>query len=222
MLEPEIAYADATEAMNVAESLVRHGVCATVATHPEEVAVALALADREGVLGGEDLAKCLERPFGRVTFKEAKRLLAETPSAPKFDPSVPSLRLEEEKYLADNVFQGPVFVTDFPAVGKPFYCRRNNDRDDTVACFDLLLPRLGEVVGGAQREERSDVLDAAVESQGGEKLANSLHWYRQLRYYGAMSAGFGLGFDRLLMAIVGASNVRDVVAFPRSPGNCLM
>ena len=139
---------------------------------------------------------------------------------------------EHERFLAEEVFEGPVFVTDYPAAIKPFYMRQNNDNDKTnanangngnandangktVACMDLLVPRVGEMIGGSMREERHDVLASAIEQHGLD--TKSMQWYLDLRKYGTVPhGGWGLGFDRLLMFVTGLDNIRDVVPFPRA------
>jgi asparaginyl-tRNA synthetase len=161
------------------------------------------------------------KPFARITYRDAQRLLEdEVRKGRAFEFPVGfgrSLQAEHEKFLAEEVFQGPVFVTDYPQDQKAFYMRLNDD-GETMAATDLLVPRLGEIIGGSQREERLDVLERRMVERG--MNPEHLWWYLDLRRWGTTPhAGFGLGFERMLMWITGMQNIRDVIPFPRVPGS---
>ncbi|MBO4501996.1 MAG: asparagine--tRNA ligase, partial [Clostridia bacterium] len=156
--------------------------------------------------------------FGRVTYTEAVKLLTE--SGAQFEYPVYwgcDLQTEHERYLTEKVFQKPVFVTDYPKDIKAFYMRLNDD-GKTVAAADMLVPGVGELIGGSQREERLDLLEQRITELGMDP--KDYWWYLELREYGGVKhAGYGLGFERLIMYITGMSNIRDVEAFPRTLGN---
>ena len=160
----------------------------------------------------------MQKPFARVTYTEAQEILARAGRTFEFPIGWgQSMQAEHERFLAEEHFQGPVFVTDYPIEQKAFYMRVNDDRK-TVACTDLLVPRIGEIIGGSQREERLDVLDAQIRRFG---LDPEVYWwYRDLRRYGTVPhGGFGLGLERMLMWLTGIQNIRDVLPFPRTPGS---
>ena len=164
------------------------------------------------------LQHVLDSDFAKITYTEAVKIL-ET-SKHKFDYPVKwgnDLQSEHERYLTENHFKKPVVVTDYPKEIKAFYMRDNDD-NKTVAAMDILVPKIGEIVGGAQREERADVL---IKKMKEKNLDMDIYkWYVDLRKYGTVPhAGFGVGFERLLQFITGIENIRDVIAFPRSPGN---
>jgi len=169
----------------------------------------------KGVL--EKVRSTLEKPFARITYTEAVAILEK--SSQSFEYPVQwgvSLQTEHERYLAEEHVKGPVFVTDYPTDQKAFYMRLSDD-GKTVAATDLLVPRLGEIIGGSQREERGDVLVSEMKRRGLESAP--YWWYQELRRYGSTPhAGFGLGFERLLMYLTGMQNIRDVIPFPRTPG----
>lgn len=203
MIEPEVAFADVKDVMDLAEGLVR--------------ACAQSLSGID-----ESLRASLVPPFARITYKHALELLEE--SGRKFEHPVGwehPLQTEHERYIAEVVFKGPVFVTDYPMQHKSFYMRLNDgcapDRQ-TVACFDLLVPGVGEIIGGSQREERLDKLLAQIERC---KLDPSdYRHYLDLRRYGTVPhGGFGLGLERILMWLLGVQNIRDVLPYPRTPGS---
>jgi asparaginyl-tRNA synthetase len=163
----------------------------------------------------EDLAAAR---FETMTYSEAVRVLEKSGRSFQF-PVVwgSDLQSEHERYLTEEHVGGPLFVVDYPESIKAFYMRRNNDAR-TVAAMDLLVPRVGEIIGGSQREERLDVLDAKMQQAG--IVPESLWWYRDIRRWGSCPhAGFGLGFERFLMYVTGMENIRDVIPFPRTPGN---
>ena len=160
----------------------------------------------------------LDNEFKRLPYTEAVEILTRTKQ--KFDYPVEyglNLQSEHARYLTEEYFKTPVTVCDYPKEIKPFYMRRNDD-DKTVAAMDLLVPGIGELVGGSQREERMDVLETNMAQH--DLSMEDYGWYHDLRRYGSVPhAGFGLGFERLIMFVTGVSNIRDVIAFPRTPGS---
>ncbi len=216
MIEPEIAFADINDDMRLAEAMVKYVINYVLENAPEEMKffdefVEKGLAARLRELVGQD--------FARVTYTQAVELLKE--SKEQFDYPVEwgsDLQTEHERYLTEKVFQSPVFVIDYPKDIKAFYMRQNDD-GKTVAAMDLLVPGVGELIGGSQREERADVLEQRMEELGMDK--EDLWWYMELRKYGGVKhAGFGLGFERLVMYVTGVSNIRDVIPFPRTVKSC--
>jgi len=218
MIEPEIAFADLNDIMALAEDFVR-GI--TVETY-EQCEADMAFFDLRispGVL--DAIRSIVAKPFARISYRDAQRMLeTEVKNGRAFDFPVGfgrTLQAEHEKFLAEDVFQGPVFVTDYPADQKAFYMRLNDD-GETTASTDLLVPRLGEIIGCSQREERLDVLERRIVERG--MNPEHLWWYLDLRRWGTTPhAGFGLGFERMLMWITGMQNIRDVIPFPRVPGS---
>ncbi|MDD4681044.1 MAG: asparagine--tRNA ligase, partial [Clostridia bacterium] len=158
----------------------------------------------------------VESEFGQISYTDAVEVLKKNND--NFEYKVEwgiDLQTEHERYLTEQVFKKPVFVTDYPKEIKAFYMRLNDD-GKTVAATDLLVPAIGEIIGGSQREERLDVLDARIEEMG--MKAEDYWWYRDLRKYGGTyHAGFGLGFERAIMYMTGMTNIRDVIPFPRTP-----
>jgi len=215
MIEPEIAFADIVDDMNLAEDMVKYLIQYVLEKAPEEMEFFNKFVQK-GLL--EKLRKVVSSEFVRITHKEAIKVLLD--SDEKFD-NLPSygedLATEHEKYLVKH-FDGPVFVIDWPKDIKAFYMRLNDD-NETVAAMDLLVPGSGELIGGSQREERLDYLTRRMEEMN--VPTEDLWWYLDLRKYGGCKhAGYGLGFDRMLMYITGVENIRDVVPFPRTPRNC--
>ena len=215
MIEPEMAFADLDDVIALAEEFIREVSLATIAQCPDDFDFFNERIDPGNV---DAIRAILAKPFSRVTYAEAQRILIA--SGRKFDYPVGEgthLQSEHERYLAEDHFNGPVFITDYPIEQKAFYMRRNDD-GETVAATDLVVPRLGEIIGGSQREERLDVLD---EMMALHNLPEAPYWwYRDLRRYGTTPhGGFGLGFERLLMWLTGMKNIRDVLPFPRTPGN---
>ena len=215
MMEPEMAFADLEDDMEIAEAMIKHVVRHVMATCKQELAFFNRFFDNTLL---ERLQNLVDNDFGRVTYTEAIRLLEE--SGNKFDYPVSwgiDLQTEHERYLTEKIFGKPVFVTDYPREIKAFYMRQNED-GKTVAAMDMLVPGVGELIGGSQREERLDRLLAAMKNFGLKEEDYS--WYLDLRRFGsAKHAGFGLGFERLVMYITGVSNIRDVEAFPRTTGS---
>lgn len=215
MLEPEIAFADLEENMALAEDMIKYLINTALTQLPEEMAFFNQFVDK-GLL--ERMQHIVSSDFGRVTYTEAVAILEDAVKSKKAEFQYPvewgiDLQTEHERYLTEQHFKKPVFVTDYPKDIKAFYMRLNDD-GRTVAAMDLLVPGIGEIIGGSQREERADLLEQRM-----QELAlnpEDYWWYLDLRKYGgARHAGFGLGFERLIMYVSGMGNIRDVVAFPR-------
>jgi asparaginyl-tRNA synthetase len=215
MVEPEIAFADLEDDMALAEDMLKYVIRYVMEHAPEEMAFFNQFIDKTLF---ERLNNILENDFARVTYTEAVKLLKE--SGEKFEYPVEwgiDLQTEHERYLTEKVFKRPLFVTDYPKDIKAFYMRLNDD-GKTVAAMDLLVPGVGEIIGGSQREERLDMLLKRMKELSLDE--KSYYWYVDLRRYGtAKHAGFGLGFERALMYITGMSNIRDVISFPRTTGS---
>ena len=215
MVEPEIAFADLEDDMNLAEDMIKYVLGYVMKECPRELEFFNKFVDNTLL---ERLTALCESDFGRVTYTEAVKLLTE--SGHEFEYPVfwgMDMQTEHERYLTEQIFKKPVFVTDYPKEIKAFYMRRNDD-GKTVAAMDMLVPGVGELIGGSQREERLDMLLEAMDTFG--LKPEDYWWYLELRKYGGTKhAGFGLGFERLIMYITGISNIRDVEAFPRTTGN---
>ena len=214
MMEPEIAFADLSDDMALAEDMIKYVIGYVMEKCPDELAFFNQFIDRTLL---DRLHNLVTNEFGRISYTEAIALLEK--SGRKFEYPVSwgiDLQTEHERYLTEEVFAKPVFVTDYPREIKAFYMRLNDD-GKTVAAMDMLVPGVGELIGGSQREERLDYLLDAMQRFGlGEK---DYWWYLELRKYGGTKhAGFGLGFERLIMYITGMANIRDVEAFPRTTG----
>ncbi len=213
MIEPEIAFADLNDNMDLAEAMVKYIINYVREHAPEEMAFFNSFIDK-GLL--ERLDNIVNSDFGRVTYTEAVDLLLK--SGKKFQYPVEwgiDLQTEHERYLTEEVFKKPIFVTDYPKDIKAFYMRLNDD-NKTVAACDLLVPGVGEIIGGSQREERLDVLTARMAELGLDE--KDYWWYLDLRKYGGVKhAGYGLGFERMIMYLTGMGNIRDVLPFPRTP-----
>ena len=213
MIEPEVAFADLADNMELAEAMIKYIINYVLEHAPEEMNFFNSFVDK-GLL--KRLENIVNSEFGRVTYTEAVKLLQE--SGKEFQYPVEwgvDLQTEHERYLTEEIFKKPVFVTDYPKDIKAFYMRLNDD-GKTVAACDLLVPGVGEIIGGSQREERYDVLTARMEELGLKE--EDYWWYLDLRKYGGVKhAGYGLGFERIIMYITGMSNIRDVLPFPRTP-----
>lgn len=213
MIEPEIAFADLKDDMQLAEDMLKYVIKYVMEKAPEELEFFNSFIDK-GLL--ERLTGIVNSEFGHVTYTEAVELLEK--SGKKFEYPVKwgiDLQTEHERYLTEEIFKKPVFVTDYPKEIKAFYMRLNDD-GKTVAAMDCLVPGVGEIIGGSQREERLDLLEARLEELGLNK--EDYWWYLELRKFGGTKhAGFGLGFERLIMYITGMGNIRDVIPFPRTP-----
>ena len=212
MLEPEIAFADLDDCIALIEDMVKYATQYVLDHAPEEMEFFDKFIEK-GVI--ERLQKLVKSDFGRITYTEAIEELKK--SGKKFEYPVDwdlGLQAEHERYLSEELFGKPVFVTDYPKNIKAFYMRRNED-GRTVAATDLLVPGIGELVGGSQREERLDVLIDAMKEHG--LVPEDYEWYLDLRRFGGVRhAGYGLGFERFLMYLTGMTNIRDVIPFPRT------
>jgi len=215
MIEPEIAFATLKENADLAEALLKHVFRTVLAERPDDMAFFEERIEK-GVIA--KLAGIVDTEFARMTYTEAIDVLSRAKQ--KFEFPVRwgiDLQSEHERYLAENHARRPVILTDYPREIKAFYMRLNDD-GKTVAAMDVLAPGIGEIVGGSQREERLSVLDARMVASGLDPAHYG--WYRDLRRYGTVPhAGFGLGFERTVAYVTGLANVRDVIPFPRTPGN---
>ena len=215
MIEPEMAFTDLKGDMDVAEAMIKFIIRRTMERCPDELAFFNQFVDK-GLL--ERLNHVAASDFGRVSYTEAVEILKQNND--KFDYKVEwgtDLQTEHERFLTEQIFKKPVFVTDYPKEIKAFYMRLNDD-DKTVAAADCLVPGIGEIIGGSQREERLDLLEQRIEELGMNK--EDYWWYLDLRRYGGCKhAGFGLGFERMVMYLTGVSNIRDVLPHPRTVGN---
>lgn len=216
MIEPEIAFADLADDMELAESMMKYVLNYVLETCPADLAFLNQFYDK-GLI--ERLKAVASADFGRVTYTEAIEILKKNNDNFEYKVEWGSdLQTEHERYLTEKVFCKPVFVTDYPKEIKSFYMRLNDD-GKTVAAMDLLVPGIGEIVGGSQREERLDLLLDRIAELGLREEDYS--WYLDLRRYGgAKHCGYGLGFERLVMYVTGISNIRDVLPFPRTTGCC--
>ncbi len=215
MVEPEIAFADLQDDMQLAEDMTRYVMRYVLDHAPDEYD----FFDKRIAPGVRERMELIaDSNFARVSYSDAVDILKKSGTA--FEYPVEwgiDLQTEHERYLTDIVFKKPVFVTDYPKDIKAFYMRMNDD-GKTVAAADMLVPGIGELIGGSQREERMDVLTARMEELG--MRTEEYDWYLDLRKYGGVKhAGFGLGFERLIMYITGMANIRDVLPFPRTPGS---
>lgn len=215
MIEPEMAFADLIDDMEVAENMLKYVIKYVMDECPEEIAFFNQFVDKGLV---ERLNHVVSSDFGKVSYTEAVKLLQE--SGKEFEYPVEwgiDLQTEHERFLTEEIFKKPVFVTDYPKDIKAFYMRLNED-GKTVAAMDCLVPGIGEIIGGSQREERLDVLKTRMAELNLSE--EDYWWYLELRKYGGtVHSGFGLGFERLIMYITGMANIRDVIPFPRTTGS---
>ena len=215
MIEPEMAFADLEENMETAQAMLKFVLKYILDTCPADIEFLNKFVDKglkerlEGVVNSE---------FGRITYTEAIELLKKNNDNFEYKVEWGSdLQTEHERYLTETVFQRPVFVTDYPKDIKAFYMRQNDD-GKTVAAVDCLVPGIGEIIGGSQREERLEVLEARIQELGLNE--EEYWWYTELRKFGGVvHSGYGLGFERLVMYATGIDNIRDVIPFPRTTGN---
>jgi len=215
MIEPEMAFAQLTDYLDLAEGLTKYIISYVLENAPEEMEFFNVFIDK-GLF--ERLNNVVHSDFARITYTKAVDLLQKC--GEKFQYPVEwgiDLQTEHERYLTEKIFEKPAFVTDYPKDIKAFYMRLNDD-GKTVAAADLLVPGVGEIIGGSQREERIEVLETRMREMGLKK--EDYWWYLELRKYGETKhSGFGLGFERIIMYITGMSNIRDVIPFPRTPGS---
>ena len=215
MIEPEMAFCDLAGDMDVAEAMIKHIIRRVLERCPDEIDFFNSFVDK-GLR--ERLEHVASSDFGRVSYTDAVEILKKNND--KFDYKVEwgtDLQTEHERYLTEQVFKKPVFVTDYPKEIKAFYMRLNDD-GKTVAAADCLVPGIGEIIGGSQREERLELLESRIRELG--MKPEDYWWYCDLRRYGSCRhAGFGLGFERMVMYLTGVSNIRDVELHPRTVGN---
>lgn len=213
MIEPEMAFAELSDNMDVAESMIKYIIKYVLKEAPKEMEFFNKFIDKELI---DRLTEIASADFERINYTEAIDLLIK--SGKKFYYPVEwgmDLHTEHERYITEVLFRKPVFVTDYPKDIKAFYMRLNDDKKTVAAC-DLLVPGVGEIIGGSQREERLDVLKARMEETGMNE--DEYWWYLDLRKYGGVKhSGYGLGFERIVMYITGMNNIRDVLPFPRTP-----
>ena len=216
MIEPEIAFADLYDDMNLIESMLKYVIKYILENGKDEMAFFENFVCKGKI---QQLQELLDSKIHICEYKDAVKICKE--SGKKFDNRLEygyDLSTEHEKYLTDDYFKGPVFVTNWPKDIKAFYMRLNDD-NETVAAVDLLVPGSGELVGGSQREERLDVLLQRMKDMN--VPAKDMEWYLDLRRFGGTKhSGFGLGFERLIMYVTGVENIRDVIPYPRTPKNC--
>ncbi len=213
MIEPEMAFAELEDYLDVAEDMIKYIIHFVLEKAPEEMQFFNSFVDKTLLARLDNI---VNSDFGRVTYTEAVELLQK--SGKEFQYPVEwgiDLQTEHERYLTEEIFKKPVFVTDYPKDIKAFYMRLNDD-GKTVAAADLLVPGVGEIIGGSQREERLDVLEKRMDEMGLKK--EDYWWYCNLRKFGGVKhAGYGLGFERIIMYVTGVQNIRDVLPFPRTP-----
>ena len=216
MIEPEMAFADLNDDMDTAEAMLKYIIGYVLEHAPEEMAFLNKFVDK-GLL--ERLEHVRTSDFGRISYTEAIKLLE--PHNDRFAYKVfwgCDLQTEHERFLTEEIFKRPVFVTDYPKEIKSFYMKLNPD-GKTVAACDCLVPGIGEIIGGSQREDDYDKLLARIRENGMKEA--DYDFYLDLRKYGsARHAGFGLGFERCVMYLTGIGNIRDAIPFPRTVGNC--
>lgn len=213
MVEPEMAFCDLQGDQDLAEAFLKHIFKTVLKACPEDMAFFNERIDNTVLETAENI---INNEFARVTYSEAIQILEKTRKTFEFPVEWGiDLQSEHERYLAEEYFKKPLIVTNYPAAIKAFYMRLNDD-GKTVAAMDVLAPKIGEIIGGSQREERLDVLIQRIEASG--MNPDDLWWYLDLRRYGTVPhAGFGLGFERLVQFMTGMGNIRDVIPFPRTP-----
>ena len=216
MIEPEIAFADLADNMNLAEEMMKFIIQYALDNAPEEMAFFNNFVDKTLF---DRLGNILSSKFAHITYTEAVELLEK--EEVEFEYPVHwgiDLQTEHERHLTEKIFKKPVFVSDYPKGIKAFYMRLNDD-NKTVAAMDLLVPGVGEIIGGSQREERLEILQNRMQESG--LNAEDYGWYLDLRRYGGVKhSGYGLGFERVIMYLTGMSNIRDVISFPRTANSC--
>ena len=216
MIEPEMAFADLDDLIEIEEAMIKYLINYVLENAPEEMKFFDSFVEK-GLI--ERLQKIVDSDFGRVTYTEAVEILEKHND--KFENKVEwgcDLQTEHERYLTEKIYGRPVFVTDYPKAIKAFYMKLNDD-NKTVAAVDCLVPGVGEIMGGSQREDDYDKLLGRIRELGLDEKAYD--WYLDLRKYGSVRhSGFGLGFERIIMYITGMQNIRDVIPFPRTTGTC--
>ena len=215
MIEPEMAFAELSDNMDVAEAMIKYVISYVLENCPQELEFLNKFMDKELI---ERLTAVANSDFGRVTYTDAIKLLEEHNDEFEYKVSWGcDLQTEHERYLTEKIFRKPVFVTDYPKEIKAFYMRLNDD-GKTVAACDCLVMGIGEIIGGSQREERLELLESRIKELG--LNPEDYDWYLDLRRYGGVKhSGFGLGFERLVMYLTGISNIRDVIPYPRTTGS---
>ncbi len=216
MIEPEICFADLKDDMDLAEDMIKYIFSYVMEHCPEEMEFFNSFIDK-GLL--ERLKNVISSDFARISYTDAVKELEKVND--KFEYKVSwgvDLQTEHERYLCEQIFKKPVFVTDYPMEIKAFYMKQNPD-GKTVAASDLLVPGIGEIIGGSQREEDFEKLTKRMQEL--DMKMEDYWWYLDLRKYGSVvHSGFGLGFERAMMYLTGMQNIRDVIPFPRTPNNC--
>lgn len=215
MIEPEMAFADIFDLMELGESLVKHVIRHVLDNCGPDIELFNKFVDKDLIMR---LKGILHSDFERIPYREAIRILQEADQTFNFPAEFGTdLQTEHERYLAEKYFKKPVIVYDYPKDIKAFYMRANED-GETVAAMDVLVPGIGELIGGSQREERLELLSGRMKELG--QNPDDYWWYLDLRKFGTVPhAGFGLGFERLMMMLTGINNIRDVIPFPRTPGS---
>ena len=215
MIEPEMAFAELSDNMDVAEAMIKYVIKYVLENCPQDLEFLNKFVDKELI---ERLTTVANSDFGRVTYTDAVKMLEEHNDEFEYKVSWGcDLQTEHERFLTEKIFRKPVFVTDYPKEIKAFYMRLNDD-GKTVAACDCLVMGIGEIIGGSQREERLDVLEARIKELG--LKPEDYDWYLDLRRYGGVKhSGYGLGFERLVMYLTGIANIRDVLPFPRTTGS---
>jgi asparaginyl-tRNA synthetase len=216
MIEPEMAFCDLAGDIKIAEEFIKYLIKDILENCSEDIEFFNQWVDKNLI---QRLTHVLNSSFEIMTYTQAVKILQKKPD--KFEFPVTwgcDLQTEHERFLTEKKLKKPVFVTDYPAEIKAFYMRHNDD-NKTVAATDLLVPKIGEIIGGSQREERLDILEQKISQMGLDK--NDYWWYLDLRRFGSTPhSGFGLGFERMLMYVTGMENIRDVLPFPRTPKTC--
>jgi asparaginyl-tRNA synthetase len=215
MIEPEVAFAELPEDMDLAEGLIKRIFADVLGDCSEDMQF---FNDRIDETVIATLESIVASSFERITYSEAVDLLQKSSKKFEFEPVWgEDLQSEHERYLTEEAIGRPVIVTDYPSSIKPFYMRLSED-EKTVAAMDVLVPKVGEIIGGSQREERLDVLESRMRDQ--ELDPQEYWWYLDLRRFGTVPhAGFGLGLERVVQFTTGMTNIRDVIPFPRTPGS---
>jgi len=220
MLEPEVAFHSSSDSMTLAENCVKHILQGLYANYSNDIENLYSITDDRS-LREKDLQNAIERPFIRLSYNQAIDILQK--SERDFMMAVVwgyPLQSEHERYLTEEYgCRTPIFVTDFPAACKAFYMKRIPENPNHVACFDLLFPRIGELIGGSAREDNLELLHRRMLAKLGSEASEKLEWYLDLRRFGSVPhAGWGMGFERFVQFVTGVENIRDTIPIPRTPG----